>query len=496
MNDVFSPSFSRTRKWSISLNLCLMVAAVASLLVMINYLAARHHTRWSLSEHAQAELSPLSQRVLAGVTNKVKATLYMRKEEPLYDLCWNLLKLYSLVNDRVQVETVDYETEPGAAELVKARYKLGKTDRDMVIFDCQGRWKVIYQGELSDLDIQALLAGKGEIRRTHFKGELLFTSAVLTVINSRSSKAYFVEGHGEHDPESDDAQLGYSRFAGVLRENNVAFEKINLAGPNEVPPDCNLLIVAGPRAGLQKEVLEKLDRYLKNGGRMFVMFFPYAALPQAVGLEGTMAGWGVAVGRNVIQDDKYSVSPDRSDMVASAFSTHAVVKPLWGYQLYLVLPRSIDKTASGPGTAGAQVEPLVYSSIQGREITDIRPGGVIAPAEGDLRRNVPLIAAVEKGGVRNVTAERGTTRMVVAGDSLFLNNANLEREGNHQFAGHAVNWLLARDELLVNVPPKRIVDYKVTMTAAQMSGARWLLLAAMPGAVLVLGGLVWLRRRR
>jgi len=65
-----------------------------------------------------------------------------------------------------------------------------------------------------------------------------------------------------------------------------------------------------------------------------------------------------------------------------------------------------------------------------------------------------------------------------------------------QFAGHAVNWLLARDELLVNVPPKRIVDYKVTMTAAQMSGARWLLLAAMPGAVLVLGGLVWLRRRR
>ena len=106
------------------------------------------------------------------------------------------------------------------------------------------------------------------------------------------------------------------------------------------------------------------------------------------------------------------------------------------------------------------------------------------------------MVAVEKGGVRNVTAERGTTRMIVAGDSLFLNNANLETEGNHPFASYAVNWLLARDELLVNVPAQRIVDYKLTMTAAQMSGARWLLLGAMPGAVLILGALVWLRRRR
>src|SRR5262245_13962238 len=160
MNDhhLLPPSFSRARKWSISLNLCLMMLAVASLLVMVNYLAARHHRQWSWSAQAQTELSPLSQRVLSGVTNKVKVTLYMRKEEPLYDLCWSLLKVYRLANEQIQLEAVDYETEPGAAELIKTRYKLGKTDRDMVIFDCQGRPKVIYQGELSDLDIQALLA--------------------------------------------------------------------------------------------------------------------------------------------------------------------------------------------------------------------------------------------------------------------------------------------------------------------------------------------------
>jgi hypothetical protein len=35
----------------------------------------------------------------------------------------------------------------------------------------------------------------------------------------------------------------------------------------------------------------------------------------------------------------------------------------------------------------------------------------------------------------------------------------------------------------------------VSVTRSQMLQARWLFLAVMPGAVLFLGGLVWLRRR-
>jgi ABC-type uncharacterized transport system involved in gliding motility auxiliary subunit len=85
---------------------------------------------------------------------------------------------------------------------------------------------------------------------------------------------------------------------------------------------------------------------------------------------------------------------------------------------------------------------------------------------------------------------------VVVGDSLFLSNNNIDRDSNHEFASHAVNWLLARDELLVPVPPKPIPSLKLTMTASQMSGARWLLMGALPGVALALGALVWLRRRR
>ena len=50
--------------------------------------------------------------------------------------------------------------------------------------------------------------------------------------------------------------------------------------------------------------------------------------------------------------------------------------------------------------------------------------------------------------------------------------------------------------LLVPIPARPIKEYKLTVSDAQMTALQWILLAAMPGSALVLGALVWLRRRR
>ncbi|HZV34046.1 MAG TPA: hypothetical protein VFB72_05670, partial [Verrucomicrobiae bacterium] len=64
------------------------------------------------------------------------------------------------------------------------------------------------------------------------------------------------------------------------------------------------------------------------------------------------------------------------------------------------------------------------------------------------------------------------------------------------FARFAANWLLDQNELLQGIGPHPVKEYKLNMTTAQMSNVRWLLLGAMPGSILVFGGLVWFRRRR
>lgn len=494
MTSELPPSFSRGRKWSLSLNTALALGAALALLLMVNYLGARHFTRWSVATNAAAELSPFSRRVLAGVTNSIKVTLYFNKSEPLFQMSMDLLKVYHFANDRIQVEAVDYIREPGAAELAKVRYKLSDQNaRDVIIFDCQGRADFVYQGELSDLDVEQIMKGQSqEAKRTHFKGEALFTAAIMNVISTRQPKAYFLEGHGEHNPESDDG-MGYSRFAGVLRENNIVFDKLRLEGPGEVPADCSLLIIGGART-LPPEAIEKIERYLKQGGRLFALF-NYPSVLRSTGLEKLLSAWGISVGRNLVLDEKHSMSRGQ-DIVVSTFGTHPIVKPIYGSSLYLLLPRSISQDrATSRGTDAPKVEPIALTTAGGRVVTDIRPEGA-QPSATDLIGNIPLIVAAEKGGIRNLTADKGATRIVAAGDSVFLANDNIDREANHEFASHVVNWLLARNDLLVPVPPKPIIEHKLTLTASQLKSARWILIGGFPGTALLLGGLVWLRRRR
>src|SRR5262245_36861890 len=108
MIDDPKPSFSRGQKWSISLNVILSTSAIFALVLMVNYLAARHYWRWPLSLKTQTELSPLTLRVLNGVTNPVKVVIFYEKQEPLFDSVWGLLKEYRFACPKLSVEAVDY----------------------------------------------------------------------------------------------------------------------------------------------------------------------------------------------------------------------------------------------------------------------------------------------------------------------------------------------------------------------------------------------------
>jgi LPXTG-motif cell wall-anchored protein len=59
-----------------------------------------------------------------------------------------------------------------------------------------------------------------------------------------------------------------------------------------------------------------------------------------------------------------------------------------------------------------------------------------------------------------------------------------------------VNWLLERNALLEGVGPQPVNEYRLVMTDGQMRSAKWILLVGMPGGVLLIGGLIWLRRRK
>lgn len=477
-------SFSGWRRWSIGFNVVVSTLALLAILVMVNYLALQFSWRFSLGESANPRLTPLTQRVITSLTNTVSLIVFFDRTEGLFGPVRELAKEYEARSPRIKVEFIDYRM-PGRAEMIREKYKLvSGLDSSRVIFDCNGRYKTILASELSEFDI----SDPREIKRTAFKGEQLFTSALVSVTDPKQLKAYFTQGHGEHDPAST-GDRAMSKFAQLLTENNIDVQSLAPFNGIEIPSDCQLLIIAGAEKTFTSVELDKIQQYLTRGGRLLVLF-PWDL--RRTGLERLLGDWNVEVGLNQVRDSVQAQAGDSQTLVASQFANHPVTRPLQRSSLNMVIPRSIGQRLQGKLAADApKVTELVFTGLGGEVVGRIENG------RGEIERKgaISLAVAVERGGIQGVNANLGSSRLVVVGNSLFLSNVLFDGGANRDFAHLAVNWLLSRDLLLGDVPPRAIPRYRVNVTEHQLQRLRLIFLVIVPGAVLLLGLLVWIRRR-
>jgi len=487
------PSFSRWRKWSIGFNVALIIVVVFSVVVMVNYLSRDYFTRFHWSTTSKHQLSPLTLNLLHSLTNQVKVTIYYDQNEPFYSTIVSLLNEYKFANPRISIENVDYVRDAGAAERIKSQYNLNfPTATNLIIFECDGRKKVLDGNALTQYILEPVANEKErEFRRkpTAFEGEGMFTKALFAVTTPTLLNAYFLQGHREHPPDAD-SDSGFSKFVNITRQNTIVPKPLSLLGTNSVPMDCNLLVIAGPRDAFADFELEKIDQYLSQGGRLLALFnagsINRETRGDVTGLDKILAKWGVEIGNEILHDPDHTSPNGRGqDIIVTDFNPkHPLVNPLLDSSLYMVRPRAVQKLKTLPQTADApKVDELAFTGPN-------TIAGTSAP------QRYSLIVAVEKGAIKGVITERGSTRIVVAGDSVFLTNIGVRSLTNRDFAEYALNWLLERTQLLGGLGPRSIVEYRVVMSQSQLQRVQWILLGGIPGAVLLVGGLVWLRRRR
>jgi len=481
------PSFSLYRKWGIGLNVTIAVVAVLAVVVMINYLSHDFFLRFHLSTRTRHTLFPRTVKFLNSLTNQVKVTLFYDHNEPLYSTVADLLNEYKSANSKINLQNVDYLRDPGAAQKVKTDYKLGTaTNKDLVIFDCTSRTKVVYASDLANYTLEQVPNEKDRVFRhklVAFAGERAFTAALLAVTSPKKLKAYYLTDHGEHPLESTDPLMGYAQFALIVQQNYVEIQPLSLLGSNTIPQDCDLLVIAGPTAPLLDTELQKIEHYLTQSGRLLALF-RWDQQGRECGLETVLFHWGVEVGSQAIEDADHSYQ--NLDVVVSAFSTHPIMRPLIGQGIFMVLPRPLSKLR-------IQSPPAEAPSVE--ELAQTCKNSVLRGTQPGTNRAYTVISAIEKGAIQGVTTTRGATRIVVAGDSLFLANHQIDLYANRDFANSAINWLLDRPQLLEGLGPRPVSEYRLLMTKGQLQSAEWILLGGMPGATLLLGAMVWFWRR-
>jgi hypothetical protein len=423
----------------------------------------------------------------------VDVTVYYDKDNRMYSTVMALLNEYHRVDPRIKITVVDYVRDPAEAAVIMEKYHLPSQGekpneppaKNLIIFDSDGHAKLVPGDALVELGPNGIIKDKQiEFGPVAFKGEMAFTATLLAVTTPQPFTAYFLQGRGEWSPV-DTGDYGYLKFGSILGQNYVRLAPLTLLGDSDVPSDCNLLIIAGPRQHFSDSELAKIEHYMSQGGRLLVML-DYFSRNQPTGLEDVLADYGVIVGGDYVQDRTDTLS-GQDVLVVNFNRSQPVVNPLIGSELELILPRPVGpkKDPNAPPDAPT-VTPLAESS----------PNSILAEARGVTPTNYPLMVAVEGNSTKGAANAAGNLRMIVVGDSMFLDNKFIEGGANRDFAGYAVNWLLDRPTLLNGIGPRPVKEYRVMMTKAQLRNVRWLLIGAFPATALAVGGLVWLRRRK
>lgn len=167
------------------------------------------------------------------------------------------VKKYAALSDKVEVEWLDSVQHPSVLQ----EYD---TDGDSIIVSCEetGKSTEIYFSDIIQYD-EYYYYYYGSLQETAFDGEGQLTSAINYVTSDVNKKIYTTSGHGE------------SEFSNSINElftkNNLETEEINLSMNAEIPEDCDLLFLYAPTSDITEDEKSLIYDYLKEGGNVYLI---------------------------------------------------------------------------------------------------------------------------------------------------------------------------------------------------------------------------------
>jgi len=442
-------------------NAVVMSIAFIGILIGLNYLAGRYHYRYDATELKEHTLSPQSIQVLAEVDKPVTIVGFFAADDYRRENFEKLLDQYLYRSDYLSYSVIDPDREP-----LKAR-QYEPIPYGGLLLQCGERTETVYTPDEQDI-----------------------TSALLKVISEEQKVIYFLTGHQEHDPEGY-GNDGYSRVANALRDQNYDVRTLNLAITTTVPSDAAVVVVAGPQIEFMEEEVTRLRSYLLRGGKALIMQDPlYDA-----GLNDVLSAWKVRFGDGVVIDPASSLLGGVAAPVVSGYRFSQITKDLPMTFFPLARPvEQIEEDATGMLT----FSPLAETTGQSWAERDTEATEVAFDEGVDTPGPLTLMATVEAPALLDsdeMAANPGLKmRVVLIGDSDFASNEYVGSLGNGVLFLNAVNWL-AEEESLIAIGPKTTQPRYVFLTRVQANTIFLVGVILIPLALLVMGIIVWWRRR-
>lgn len=410
------------------------IVLLTAVLVVVQATSIRHSAQVDLTRNQRHTLSAQTLTLLSTLDRDVLATAFVRQNSITRAGVTELLDLYQHHSTRFRYRLVDPDRQPDLAE------RLHAAPEEIVVEAGERR----------------------SIARN--PGEATLTTALIHVTRSDLKAVYFVTGHGEKDIANNDRD-GYAALRQDLERQGYSPRPLSLIGGAAIPSDAAVVVIAGPRDDYLQDEIDALDAYARNGGSLFIMLDPRTTTPH---LDTLLAEYGLSVLDAIILDEKELHAGDRTFdatvVKVRRYENHAINR---AFNYVTMFPRARPVFIKRDST-------LIGVSAQFLSISDASSWGETDMKTFDLGRGVkdgvdiagpiPVSAVATRSPFGR--ADMKKSRVVLVGDSDFVNNVFFGVLGNSDWFENALAFL-ADDESMITIRPRPTLSDEIYLSERQ-----------------------------
>lgn len=456
----------------IGIRSAILVVAVLAFGVLLNVLLERLQISWDLSQEKIYTISDQSKSIVNGLEQDI--TIYVLDSQEGFPIGYQqILKQYEKENRHIQIAYRDLTLYPSFPyEYVDTSTEVNP-DSLIVVCGDEG----IY------LDAEEYYKTEARTDGTYtavLEFEPLITAAINTLNDGETSVIYQTTGHNE-------LSLPATIQTGILRDN-FSLEDLQLLNLDEIPEDADIVLIHAPTTDFSKEDCDKLRKYLDQGGSIYYIMEPAAALSN---LEDLMADYGITVADGIVMEQNinmiYGGSSDSATptyLLPNVLDTE-ITHDMYEARMAVLIPISkglLLKEKSGYAVTGiletsdyAFSKVDVYSESVSREDEDI-----VGPF---------YLSAVSK-------KENGGSIFVLASSNVLADEVNEITTGNNgDFFINGLDYLVG-DTDKISIRGKEISDGGNVFSSREVTVISGIAIIGLPVLIIVCGVMIVLRRRK
>lgn len=452
----------RARQTKYAAYATLYILVVLAIISVANVLSNRYSKSYDSTSNKRYSLSDQTVKIVKGLTQNATITYYDKPTN--FQTAKDLLDRYTSVSPRIHVEYVDPDKKPEEARAA------GVTKYGTMMVQ---------------------VGAKKEEAKSVTETEI--TGAIIRDVKSRARTVCFLTGDGERQLDDGDPQDGYSKLKDAISKDNYQTQTISLLEKAEIPADCTVVVVAGPKNDFQQPSVDVIKKYIEDGGRAMFMLDPPIKLghPTAdnAALTKVLQDWGVSLDNDLVLD------PNPVGQLAGLGPQVALVTK---YEQQPIVDEMKGTATGFPLTRSMTIKNTDKTNVQKLFDTSDTSFSTAALNTPTVNVNDPKNKkgpmTIGAAGSYGTGKENSEGRFVVLGTSAWLANSFLGFDGNSDLALNALNWL-SSDEDLISIRPKEQENRAINMTTSQFSWVRLSTQFFFPAALLLIGVSVWWRRR-